>query len=66
MSELDNIDVFDFFNYPKILEPSPMTPNGHGSLHRYQSVNDLRIDPTRLNSVPDPDSDWLNYCTNNQ
>ncbi|KAF7563678.1 hypothetical protein G7046_g462 [Stylonectria norvegica] len=62
LSELDNIDVFDFFNYPKILDPASMTSREQLHLVRFQPINEVGGgDSTRPNGVPDPESDWLAY-----
>ncbi|KAL7936522.1 fungal-specific transcription factor domain-containing protein [Trichoderma chlorosporum] len=54
LSELDNIDIFDFFNYPKLLEPR----TGNGQAWQTQGVNGLTGESMRM---PDPESDWLGY-----
>jgi hypothetical protein len=66
LSELDSIDVFDFFNYFKVAEPGPrsmaataggeqtsilLQPHGFGP-------DVLR---NRGTAVPDPEADWLGY-----
>ncbi|RTE75584.1 hypothetical protein BHE90_009940 [Fusarium euwallaceae] len=55
LSELDNIDVFDFFNYPRVSNQS--TAN---LVIRPQTMNNIQGDTTR-NAVPDPEADWLAY-----
>ncbi|ODA80704.1 hypothetical protein RJ55_03663 [Drechmeria coniospora] len=57
LSELDNLDVFDFFHYPKVPEPVPSLSSG---LHqqRQQGVGGEAI---RSSALPDPESDWLGY-----
>ncbi|KAH6609766.1 c6 transcription factor [Trichoderma cornu-damae] len=54
LSELDNIDIFDFFNYPKLLEPR----TGNGQAWQIEGVNGLTGESMRM---PDPESDWLGY-----
>ncbi|KAL7811199.1 fungal-specific transcription factor domain-containing protein [Trichoderma aethiopicum] len=54
LSELDNIDIFDFFNYPKLLEPR----SANGQSWHTQGVNGLTGESMRM---PDPESDWLGY-----
>ncbi|KAL5093433.1 fungal-specific transcription factor domain-containing protein [Trichoderma afarasin] len=54
LSELDNIDIFDFFNYPKLLEPR----STNGQAWQTQGVNGLTGESMRM---PDPESDWLGY-----
>lgn len=54
LSELDNIDVFDFFNYPKISEPAVRALSGQ------QSQSTPNLEPPRL---PDPESDWLGFAS---
>ncbi|KAL6863540.1 fungal-specific transcription factor domain-containing protein [Trichoderma novae-zelandiae] len=54
LSELDNIDIFDFFNYPKLLEPR----TSNGQAWQVQGVNGLTGESMRM---PDPESDWLGY-----
>ncbi|KAI8675667.1 Zn(2)-C6 fungal-type domain-containing protein [Fusarium keratoplasticum] len=55
LSELDNIDVFDFFNYPRVSNQS--TAN---LVIRPQTMNNIQGDSTR-NGIPDPEADWLAY-----
>ncbi|GFP56056.1 lysine biosynthesis regulatory protein LYS14 [Trichoderma asperellum] len=59
LSELDNIDIFDFFNYPKLLEPR----TGNGQAWQTQGVNGLTGESMRM---PDPESDWLGYTSQYQ
>ncbi|KAF5020324.1 hypothetical protein F66182_7655 [Fusarium sp. NRRL 66182] len=56
LSELDNIDVFEFFNYPRVFTNS-------GSQSQLQSVRApaMGAESTRNNGVPDPEADWLAY-----
>ncbi len=54
LSELDNIDVFDFFNYPKISEPAARALGGP----LQQPQNTPNGETARL---PDPESDWLGF-----
>ncbi|KAK5996797.1 hypothetical protein PT974_02140 [Cladobotryum mycophilum] len=54
LSELDNIDVFDFFNYPKLLERS-----SNEQANTWQSQNNgLAGETIRM---PDPSDDWFRY-----
>ncbi|KAH8711647.1 putative transcriptional regulatory protein [Beauveria bassiana] len=53
LSELDNIDVFDFFNYPKISDAVRRALSG-----QLQSQNTADSETPRL---PDPESDWLGF-----
>ncbi|KAK1983813.1 fungal-specific transcription factor domain-containing protein [Colletotrichum cereale] len=62
LSELDNIDVFDFFNYPKISEPT-RAASGHTNLPLPQAMSGLGGDSMRTTGLPDPESDWLGYNT---
>ncbi|OBR06618.1 C6 transcription factor [Colletotrichum higginsianum IMI 349063] len=62
LSELDNIDVFDFFNYPKMSEPTRMA-NGQTNLLQAQAMSGLGGDSMRSTGVPDPESDWLGFNT---
>ncbi|KAJ4242909.1 hypothetical protein NW757_011628 [Fusarium falciforme] len=55
LSELDNIDVFDFFNYPRVSNQS--TAN---LVIRPQTMNNIQGDSAR-NGIPDPEADWLAY-----
>ncbi|EHK44929.1 hypothetical protein TRIATDRAFT_151908 [Trichoderma atroviride IMI 206040] len=59
LSELDNIDIFDFFNYPKLLEPR----TGNSQAWQTQGVNGLTGESMRM---PDPESDWLGYTSQYQ
>ncbi|KAK2008432.1 hypothetical protein LZ32DRAFT_685288 [Colletotrichum eremochloae] len=63
LSELDNIDVFDFFNYPKMSEPT-RAANGHTNLLQPQAMSGLGGgDSMRTTGLPDPESDWLGFNT---
>lgn len=59
LSELDNIDIFDFFNYPKLVEPAARSSEQAGSWSSH-GVNALTGESMRM---PDPESDWLAYGT---
>ncbi|KAI1039727.1 hypothetical protein LB505_012067 [Fusarium chuoi] len=52
LSELDSIDVFEFFNCPRVSASS-------------SSQSQLQLQPmreqTRNNGVPDPEADWLAF-----
>ncbi|EXF81742.1 hypothetical protein CFIO01_04790 [Colletotrichum fioriniae PJ7] len=63
LSELDNIDVFDFFNYPKMSEPISRATNGQTNLLQPQVMSGLGGDSMRTTGVPDPESDWLGFST---
>lgn len=58
-SELDNIDVFDFFNYPKVVEstrgPVAAQGAGHPMLQRQATASE------GASRVPDPEANWLGY-----
>jgi hypothetical protein len=65
LSELDSIDVFDFFNYFKAAEPEPRStaaPAGGGQtsilLQRGFGPDVMRNGGA---AVPDPEEDWLGY-----
>ena len=67
LSELDNIDVFDFFNYPKVAEPGPRTmaaaaAGGQTSTILLQAQG---YGPEAMRNggaaVPYPEADWLGY-----
>ncbi|KAF5008989.1 hypothetical protein FDECE_4763 [Fusarium decemcellulare] len=61
LSELDNIDVFDFFNYPRVSDRSTANPGGQAHLViRPQTMSDARADSART-GIPDPEADWLAY-----
>ncbi|GJC83557.1 hypothetical protein ColTof4_08977 [Colletotrichum tofieldiae] len=62
LSELDNIDVFDFFNYPKMLEPT-RAASGQTNLLQSQAMSGLGGDSMRSTGLPDPESDWLGFNT---
>ncbi|OAQ96645.1 hypothetical protein LLEC1_04287 [Akanthomyces lecanii] len=53
LSELDNIDIFDFFNYPKISEPAMRALSGQSQLQSTTEGEAARL--------PDPESDWLGF-----
>lgn len=63
LSELDNIDVFDFFNYPKMSDPQTRATNGQTNILQAQAMSGLGGDPMRCTGVPDPESDWLGFNT---
>ncbi|KAF9767108.1 hypothetical protein IL306_000373 [Fusarium sp. DS 682] len=52
LSELDSIDVFEFFNCPRVSASSSSQ-----SQLQLQPVRE----PTRNNGVPDPEADWLAF-----
>jgi hypothetical protein len=56
LSELDNIDVFDFFNLPRLSETSAGANGGVTSGLLSQGAAGLGGP-----GLPDPDSDWLRY-----
>ncbi|KAF4969008.1 hypothetical protein FSARC_3662 [Fusarium sarcochroum] len=56
LSELDNIDVFEFFNYPRVSASS-----GNQSQLQPMRLQALGVESTRNNGVPDPEADWLAY-----
>lgn len=66
-SELDSIDVFDFFNYFKVAEPRPrsMAATAGGGQPSMSSQPRLGFGPDVMRSggaaVPDPEADWLGY-----
>jgi hypothetical protein len=59
LSELDNIDVFDFFNFPKVAEPATRNMNGQHQTP-YQLAGMGNEAPSG-NGMPDPETDWLRY-----
>ncbi|XP_044717088.1 fungal specific transcription factor domain-containing protein [Hirsutella rhossiliensis] len=62
LSELDSIDIFDFFNYPKMPEAARgpvITPGGSHPL--MQGMAAAAGDGTPRN--PDPEADWLGYSS---
>ncbi|KFG81303.1 C6 transcription factor [Metarhizium anisopliae] len=61
LSELDNIDVFDFFNYPKIPSLDFTNQNGQAEIYHVHGLVKMGSDQTRDGAAPDPDSDWLGY-----
>lgn len=61
LSELDNIDVFDFFNYPKIPSLDFTNQNGQAEIYHVHGLVKMGGDQTRDGAAPDPDSDWLGY-----
>ncbi|KAM0211705.1 hypothetical protein ACHAQD_010113 [Fusarium lateritium] len=58
LSELDNIDVFEFFNYPRVSGNS--TGQSQLQLQPMRSQA-LGGESTRSNGVPDPEADWLAF-----
>lgn len=56
LSELDSIDVFDFFHYPKVADEA-VTRNAFGQTNLLQPQTMDGRQPVR--AVPDPESDWL-------
>ncbi|POR39311.1 Putative transcriptional regulatory protein [Tolypocladium paradoxum] len=54
LGELDSIDVFDFFNYPKV---------AHGQTGILQQGMPGVGGDVRDSAVPDPERDWLRYST---
>ncbi|KAL6414255.1 C6 transcription factor [Ilyonectria robusta] len=62
LSELDNIDVFDFFNCPKVLESVSIASGGHINILPTRSMNELSGDVTRAaTTVANLESDWLGF-----
>ncbi|KAJ4005598.1 hypothetical protein NW752_002433 [Fusarium irregulare] len=53
LSELDNIDVFEFFNYPRASASS----NAQSQLQ----LQPMRTQESRNNGAPDPEADWLAF-----
>ncbi|RBR26959.1 uncharacterized protein FIESC28_00227 [Fusarium coffeatum] len=53
LSELDNIDVFEFFNYPR----ASMSSNAQSQLQ----LQPMRTQESRSNGAPDPEADWLAF-----
>lgn len=62
LGELDNIDVFDFFNYPKVPEPDSWVPSGQTSILQQQGMQGVGGD-MRDSAMPNPEHDWLRYST---
>ncbi|GKU06132.1 transcription factor [Fusarium langsethiae] len=58
LSELDNIDVFEFFNYPRTSSSSNVQ-----SQLQLQPIRTPALGPesSRNNGVPDPEADWLAF-----
>ncbi|KHN96570.1 C6 transcription factor [Metarhizium album ARSEF 1941] len=61
LNELDNIDVFDFFNFPKILSLESTSQNGQTEVYHVQGLVNMGSDASRDGAAPDPESDWLGY-----
>ncbi|KAF4450793.1 hypothetical protein F53441_6125 [Fusarium austroafricanum] len=53
LGELDSIDVFEFFNYPRVSTTS--------STQSQLQLQPMRTEPTRNNGAPDPEADWLAF-----
>jgi hypothetical protein len=59
LSELDNIDVFDFFNFPKVAEPAARSMGGqHQTPYHLAGMGNEAVGG---NGMPDPETDWLRY-----
>lgn len=58
LSEVDNIEVFDFFNLPKVAESTPNSDGGQATSLLTQNGGSLGGA-----GLPDPESDWLRYGT---
>ncbi|EEY19694.1 conserved hypothetical protein [Verticillium alfalfae VaMs.102] len=65
LSELDYLDVFDFFNYPKVAQPGITIPNSQTNLIHSQALKAMggAGEPIRNNGMPDPESDWLGFAS---
>jgi hypothetical protein len=61
LTELDYIDIFDFFNYPKVTSLESTNQNRHAGIHHVQGSVNMGSDQSRDGAAPDPDSDWLGY-----
>ncbi|KAH7143459.1 fungal-specific transcription factor domain-containing protein [Dactylonectria macrodidyma] len=63
LSELDNIDVFDFFNCPKVLESVSIASGGHINILPTRPTTELSSDmrPNTVAPVPTLESDWLGF-----
>lgn len=61
LSELDNIDIFDFFNYPKVSEAARV-PTGQSRMSQSpQQQQGPAVNVAEPVRMPDPESDWLGY-----
>lgn len=58
IDELDTIDVFDFFNYPKVNDFGPGTRPGHHTACYGHSLL-ARSEQSRDGEAPDSEPDWL-------
>ncbi|KAG7121590.1 putative transcriptional regulatory protein like [Verticillium longisporum] len=65
LSELDYLDVFDFFNYPKVAQPVITIPNSQTNLIHSQALKAMggAGENIRNNGMPDPESDWLGFAS---
>ncbi|TWU72463.1 hypothetical protein ED733_004112 [Metarhizium rileyi] len=61
LNELDNIDVFDFFNYPIIPSLDSSDRNSQAQIHHLPGLVNMGSDQSRAGAAPDPGSDWLGY-----
>lgn len=61
LNELDNIDVFDFFNYPKVPSPKSSNQNGQSDIYYLPGLVNMGSDQSRDGAAPDPEADWLGY-----
>ncbi|KFA65842.1 hypothetical protein S40285_04647 [Stachybotrys chlorohalonatus IBT 40285] len=63
MSEIDSMDVFDFFNYPKVAEPVLNSSNAQTNLLLSQRISGPSGEALGKSNVPDPESDWFRFGT---
>ncbi|CAG9988543.1 unnamed protein product [Clonostachys byssicola] len=57
LSELDNIDVFDFFNLPRVSNSTIGSTDNQTNLLLPQGTSNVN----NSGGIPDPESDWLRY-----
>ncbi|KKY23419.1 putative c6 transcription factor [Phaeomoniella chlamydospora] len=60
LNELEYIDVFDFFNYPRVPDVIVTTPTRSGMLSDTQDIGSLTCIRTDF-VAPTPESDWLRF-----
>lgn len=61
LGELDHIDVFDFFNYPKVPFADPGSQSSQEGISQPQGLVNMGSDRSRDGAAPDPEADWLGY-----
>lgn len=59
--DIDYIDIFDFFNVPKMMEAPPRQMGAFGNAtSSVEAVQGMGL-PMGLNGAVQPEADWLGY-----